>query len=207
MKKAIIIFFSVILCLAVSWYQDFTRALAQQEAKDNSDPSTIESLRKQMLKRWGGKGLGDSKKLETKARTLLAKPIESQTFVELEAMAEEANKIANLVGYIFEEYSDYYRENYSNKRIQYKVRPYHNAHLRVANKFKGYRNQAFFNLGMKSKVAGNSIAAFFYFRDAFRLSNFVDSSAPGGKGVRYKAEIEMKAILGLQDLDTFITGE
>lgn len=205
MKNVIIIIFSVILCLAVSGYQDFTGALAQQKAKDDSDSATIESLRKKMLKRWGGKGLGDNKELETEAKSLLAKPIESQTFVELAAMAEEANKIANLVGYILEEYNDYYRENYKYDFIQKKVAPYHDAYIRVANKFKGYRNQAYFNLGMKSKAAGNSVAAFFYFRDAFRLSNFVDSSAPGGKGMRYKAEIEMKALLGLQNLRTFIT--
>ena len=68
---------------------------------------------------------------------------------------------------------------------------------------KSHRNQAYFNLGLKAAERGDEIGAFFYFRDAYRLSSFTE----GGKtreGMRYRSEMEMKKLLGIEEIGTFV---
>ncbi len=68
---------------------------------------------------------------------------------------------------------------------------------------KSYRNRAYFNVGKKAADRGDEITAFFYYRDAFRLSPF-DEETGDHKGIRYYAEIQMKKLLGIEDVSTFL---
>jgi hypothetical protein len=58
-------------------------------------------------------------------------------------------------------------------------------------------------LGLKHKKAGNEVQAFFYFRDALRLSSFTEPEGDH-KGIRYQAENQMKELLGVKDVKTFV---
>jgi hypothetical protein len=58
-------------------------------------------------------------------------------------------------------------------------------------------------LAKRTAERGDEVTAFFLFRDAYRLSSFTEDEGDH-KGIRYLAEIEMKKLLGLQDIDTFI---
>lgn len=164
---------------------------------------SVDAQRMELLARWGTDALPQPAAIEELAATLLALPIKEQSARDLESLADLANRAANFIGFISDEYSAYYRENYAYDFVQEKVAPFHDAYVAEANKFKGFRNQAYFNLGIKHRNGGNEVLAFFYFRDAFRLSTFTE---PGGdhRGLRYKAEIEMKKLLGCEELETFV---
>lgn len=163
----------------------------------------IEKLRQEQIEKWGTDELVQPMEVEAKARDLLQRPLEQQSVLELEELAKQANAAANFVGFILSEYQDYYRDNYKYDFVQKKVAPHHDSYVQLSNRFKDYRNQAYFNLGKKAAAAGDRLKAFFYFRDAFRLSSFTDDSGDH-KGMRYQAEIEMKRLLGVEDLSSFV---
>ena len=163
----------------------------------------IEATRSEMLKRWGVDGLGKPSDVEARAKAILEKPLTEQTDAELRELAAQANAAANFVGFILEEYEEYYRENYRFDFVQEKIAPYHDAYVNLSNRLKGYRNQAYYNMGKKALERGDEIAAFFLFRDAYRLSSFTEERGDH-KGMRYLAEIEMKTILGIEPMGTFI---
>ena len=169
-----------------------------QDAK-NED---IEAARSELLKRWGVDGLIKPNDVEGKAKALLERPLAEQPDEQLRVLAKQANAAANYVGFILEEYESYYRENYRYDFVQEKVAPFHDAYVKLSNRLKSYRNQAYFNLGKKAADRGDEMTAFFMFRDAYRLSTFTESDGDH-KGLRYQAEIEMKKILGLEGLGTF----
>ena len=166
----------------------------------------IEKVREEQLKRWGAEGLVKPYDIREKAKGYLAKPLEEQDITELKNLAKQANTTANLVGFILEEYADYYRDKYRYDFIQEKVGPFHDNYVHLSNELKDYRNQAYFNLGQKMALQGNEIEAFFYFRDAYRLSSFTESGSDH-KGMRYKAEQELKKLLGITDIPSFVFWE
>ena len=75
--------------------------------------------------------------------------------------------------------------------------------MKLSNRLKSYRNQAYSSLGPKAAERGDEFEAFFYFRDAYRLSSFTEGQATR-EGMHYKAEIEMKNLLGIEELGTFV---
>src|SRR5688572_10810613 len=93
------------------------KAGSAQDAKQD-DP---DKARSEMLKRWGVSGLAKVGDVDTKATALLKLPLAEQSVENLEDLAKRANTVANLIGFILEEYNDYYRENYKYEFIQKRV--------------------------------------------------------------------------------------
>jgi len=180
-------------------------ATAQQASgqKPEAEKSELEVEREQLLSKWGAAGVPRPGEVSEKAEELLSRPLEEQSEPELTEVAEEANRAANFVGFILEKYADYYRDNYQYEFIQRKIAPYHDAYVQLANRLKSYRDRAYLNLGLKAKDQGDFLHAFFYFRDAFRLSSFTEDGGDH-KGTRYQAEVEMKKLLGIEKLGTFV---
>lgn len=196
MKKTIIL---IILAMLLS----SAIAASPQISQPNNPSGDIEQNRQELLKKWGTTDLIQPKQVIQKAEALFSKPLEEQTVKELEAMGYEANRATNFVGFIQEEYAHYYRDNYRYDFVQSKVAPFCDGYTKLKNRLIDFRNQAFFNLGIKYKNAGNNVAAFFYFYDAFRLSSFTEENGEH-KGMRYKAEQEMKKLLDINELESFI---
>lgn len=163
----------------------------------------IESARSELLKRWGMDGLPKPREIEATAKTLLERPLGEQRDEDLTAIAKQANAAANFVGFILAEYEDYYRDNYRYDFVQKKVAPFHDAYVTLSNDLKWFRNKAYFNLGKKALERKEDFVAFFYFRDAYRLSSFTEDEGDH-KGIRYQAEIEMKRLLGVSDIESFV---
>lgn len=166
-----------------------------------SDIEDVEKQRAEQIKIWGATSIPKPKEIALQAKALLDKPIENQSIEELKAIAEQSNKAANYVCFILDVYTDYGEDNSKYDFVVNKFEPFHTAYVKISNVLKGYRNQAFFNIGKKLAASNNEVEAFFYFRDAFRLSPFVDN---GDKGMRYLAEQEMKKLLGLSGIGSYI---
>ncbi len=163
----------------------------------------IESGRKEMLEKWGVEGLVQPREIEARAQALLAQPLDQQPEEDLKAIAQQANAAANFVGFILEEYQEYYRDNYKYDFVQKKVAPFHDEYVTLTNQLKDYRNQAYFYLASKAASRGEGMQAFFLFRDAHRLSSFTEDEGDH-KGIRYRSEIEMKRLLGIEDVGSFL---
>lgn len=168
-----------------------------------ADVEDVEKLRAEQIKKWGDTSIPKPNEIALKAKAVLDKPIENQSISELKAIAEQSNKAANYVGFILDDYATYYRDNYRYDFVQEKVAPFHDAYVRLSNELKDYRNQSYFNIGRKLAASNNEIEAFFYFRDAYRLSSFTDDKGDH-KGMRYLAEQEMKKLMGLSDTGSFV---
>jgi hypothetical protein len=169
----------------------------------SAESEDVEKLRAEQIKKWGTSGLPKPQELIAKAEAILNKPIENQTINELKKTAENSNKAANYVGFILDQYASYYRENYKYDFVQTKVAPFHDKYVVISNKLKSIRNQSYFNIGKKLASSGNETEAFFYFRDAYRLTSFTDDKGDH-KGIRYKAEREMLKLLELGDIESFV---
>ncbi|MEM7791170.1 MAG: hypothetical protein AAF546_07205 [Verrucomicrobiota bacterium] len=165
--------------------------------------SDVEKLRDEQIKKWGTATIPKPKVIAETAKSYLEKPLEEQKLTELKTIAEDANRAANYVDFIFEEYAEYYRDNYRYDFVQEKVAPYHDNYVRLVNQLKDYRNKAYFNIGKKLAEEGNEVEAFFYFRDAFRLSTFTEDSGDH-KGIRYMAEQEMKKMMEIESIESFL---
>ena len=187
-----------ILALLIMLLCVFFPVLAQDASSED-----IEATRSEMLKRWGVDGLVKPSDVEANAKTILSQPLAEQVDDELRQLAKQANAAANFVGFILEEYQKYYRDNYRYDFVQSKVAPFHDAYVGLSNRLKSYRNQAYFNLGKKAVQRGDEMTAFFLFRDAYRLSTFTEDQG-NYKGMRYLAEVEMKKLLRMEHIGTFI---
>jgi len=163
----------------------------------------IDALRSEMLDRWEKGGLIQPKDIDLLAEQVFSQPLADQSNAELEELASNANKAANLIGFILEEYQAYYRENSRFDFVKREVIPFHDAYVEISNRLIGYRNQAYFNLSKKAAERGDEVLAFLFFRDAYRLSKFVGLEGDDYQGMRYQAEIEMKKLLGIQDIGTY----
>jgi len=168
-----------------------------------SDLEDVEKLRAEQIKKWGDTNIPKPKEIALQAKKVLDKPIENQSIAELKAIAELSNRAANYVGFILDGYATYYRDNYKYDFVQEKVAPFHDAYVKLSNELMGYRNQSYFNIGKKLVSSNNEVEAFFYFRDAYRLSSFDDDKGDH-KGMRFLAEQEMKKLMGLSDIGSFI---
>lgn len=168
-----------------------------------TDDANIDTYRETQIKRWDVTGIVTPKSVTEEAEKLFSLPLQDQSVDDLQQLAKKANAAANYVGLILDEYRAYYRENYRYEFIQRAVAPHHDSYVKISNKMKDFRNQAYFNLGKKHVNEGELLAALFYFRDAYRLSNFDDDRKR--QGMRYKAEQEMKKLLGIEgDASSFV---
>lgn len=163
----------------------------------------VEKLRIETMKKWGKDGLIKPYDVRKSAKKIFSKSEKNQSIKELKNLAKTANTAANLVGFILDEYVDYYRDNYKYDFVQTKVAPFHDKYVGLSNELKEYRNKAYFIIGKKLKSKGKNIEAIFYFRDVYRLSTFTEEEGDH-KGTRYKAEQELKSLLGLNDINSFI---
>lgn len=187
----------ICLTLIITTCLLFSTVVLSAESED------VEKLRAEQIIKWGTTGLPKPQILITKAEALLKKPIAVQSIKDLKKLAESTNKAANYVGYILDQYASYSRETYKYDFVQEKLAPFHDKYVVISNKLKGFRNQAYFNIGTKLSGSGNDAEAFFYFRDAYRLTSFTDDEGDH-KGMRYKAEREMLKLLELGDIESFV---
>lgn len=165
----------------------------------------IEQQREEDLKALGTNSIPSPQRVKATAKALFARPLAEQSEAELKQLAKQANTYANLVRFISDEYSQYYRENYQYKFVQEKVAPARNAYDKRVNEFLDYRNRAYFNLGLKAKAAGNPTLALFYFRDAFRLSAFDCFGTKKEECMRWQAEQELQKLLDLEAVQAYVT--
>lgn len=120
---------------------------------------------------------------------------------ELAALASDCNRAANLIGVILSEYESYERENYRYDFVLKEVREKKFPMTRLSDRLLDGRNRAYFEQAVRLRDAGSGMRAFMTFRDAFRLSHFE------GDGMRLKAEQEMKKLLGIDDLPSYVKWE
>ncbi len=140
------------------------------------------------------------------AQETFSKSISDQDADILRSLAKQSNSYANMVNFIKDEYDDFRRENYRYDFVLEKLDPSLNQYSRIVNEFLDIRNQAYFNLGMKEKEAGNNVPALLWFRDAFRLSSFdCGKSQEREMCMRWKAEQEIQNLLGLSSIRAYVT--
>lgn len=163
------------------------------------DVKDFDEQRAKEVKKWSAIGFGNVNETLKSAQEALEN--ENASLNELKDAAKRANAAANYVGYIEEEYSDYMRDNYKYDFVLEKVSPAHDSYVEKSNALKAVRNDIYMRIGDILKTQGKITEAFFYYRDAYRLSIFNSFN----KGTRYKAEQEMKKMLGLQEIESFIT--
>ena len=83
-------------------------------AQDRTNTLSIEQERQAALEEFNVTELPDLDVVRAAAVQLFAQPLEQQDEEELKKLSREANRVANLIDYIFDEYDDYYRENYGD---------------------------------------------------------------------------------------------
>ena len=164
----------------------------------------IDTQRAADLKKFDA-GIPNQDNLREIATTTFSSPLADQSEDTLLFLAKQSNYYANLVGFISEEYNDYYNSKYRYDFITEKVAAPMDAYTAIANEFKTFRNQAYFNLGLKAKAAGRGIEALLLFRDAYKLSTFNCSETRRENCMRWKAEQEMQKLLGLSNIRSYVT--
>ena len=90
-------------------------------AQERTDTLSLEQERKETLERFSFTKVPDLDAVRKISAQLFARPITQQDPKQLKELAEEANRSANLIDYIYDEYMDFYRENYKYDFIQKKV--------------------------------------------------------------------------------------
>ena len=192
--------FGIILAFMVGiGISNISLVLAQSELD-------IDTQRAADLKKFDA-GIPSQDNLREIATTTFSSPLADQSEDTLLFLAKQSNYYANLVGFITEEYNDYYNAKYRYDFITKKVAAPMDAYTAIANEFKTFRNQAYFNLGLKAKAAGRGIEALLLFRDAYKLSPFNCSETRRENCMRWKAEQEMQKLLGLSHIRAYVTWE
>ena len=174
-------------------------------AQNTEDLLAIEENRQQTLENFNISEIPDLDRIRSLASNLFALPIGKQKVEDLTNLSIEANRAANLIRYIRDGYNDEYRENYRYEFIQEKLAKPHDDYVKISNEFIDIRNQAYFNLGIKYKSLGETVKSFLYFSDAFRLSRFDCGTKRPDDCMRWKAEQEMKKLLGIEGIDSYVT--
>lgn len=184
----------VAACLLASFaYQQDPSKPATAEVAKPADP--IEAERAKMLDSMAGllvKPADVLKAVEEKG------DLKKASNAELASLASDCNRAANLIGVILSEYDSYERDNYRYDVILKQVREKRLPMETLRQRLLGSRNSIYFEQAVRLRDAGSGMLAFLTFRDAFRLSPFE------GDGMRLKAEQEMKQLLGMADLPSFV---
>lgn len=181
-------------CLLASFaYQQDPSKPATAEVAKPSDP--IEAERAKMLDSMAGLLLKPDdvlKAVDEKG------DLKKAADAELASLAVDCNRAANLIGVILSEYDSYERENYRYDVVIKQVREKRLPMESLRQQLLGSRNNIYFEQAVRLRDAGSGMRAFLTFRDAFRLSPFE------GDGMRLKAEQEMKKLLGMEGLPSFV---
>ncbi len=82
----------------------------------------LEKERQATLEEFNVTETPDLETVRSVAAQLFSQPLEQQNVEELKKLSEAANRIANLVKYIYDEYDNYSRENYKYDFLQKKYR-------------------------------------------------------------------------------------
>ena len=167
-------------------------------AEDSGD---ISDQRAKDVEKWSSSGFGDVTKILKNSINVLKD--ENASFDELDDAANRANAAANFVGFITDEYEDYRRDVSRYDFVLVKLDPPYERYSDKANSLKDVRNRIFLRMGDILKEQGKLTEAFFYYRDAFRLSIFSDYWNKS-KGTRWKAEQRMKELLEIQYISSYI---
>ena len=192
----------VALILVVQTVITFSFACCEASAQSAFD---IEKQREVYLKKLESE-IPDPKKLRRIARKTFLIPISKQDEVILQALAKQANIYANMVGFIVDEYDKFIQKNETKRSANQKIASVRNAYVRNRNEFLEIRNLAYFNLGLKARLAGENVRALLYFRDAYRLSPFdCGKEIPRERCIRWKAEMKIQELLGLSFILTYPT--
>lgn len=190
----------ILIVFALAWITTVGSATA-----GSSGTLSLDKEREKALKEFDVSEIPNPDTVRKTADAIFGKKLDAQSEKELRQIAKQANKLTNLIGAILSEYASYYRENYRYDFIQKKVMGPHDEYIRASNEFIGIRNQAYFNLGLKAKQAKMNLRAFFYFKDAFRLSSFdCEDGSPEVTCLRWQAEQEMKKLLSLTDIQSYV---
>lgn len=183
----------------------FTLSNSGAMAQDTEDLLAIEETRQKTLENFNVAEIPDLDRIRSVASELFALPIDQQNVEDLTNLSIEANRAANLISYIREEYDDEYRDNYRYEFIQEKLAKPHDEYVKVSNEFIDIRNQVYFNLGIKYKNRGETMKSFLYFNDAFRLSRFDCGNKQPDNCMRWRAEQEMKELLGIKQINSYVS--
>jgi hypothetical protein len=175
---------------------------AQEETQEEESKQEIELERNRLIDLWTSQGLTNIDQLIGQGEEAISN--KESTNSDLRSIAEKSNKAANLISYIQEEYSDYHRENFKYEFVQQAVSPAHDKYVKKGNALKRIRNESYFLLGERFEAKGDLGRAFFYYRDAYRLTSFEDR-AKEKEGLRYRAEQKMKNLLGITDIESYVT--
>ena len=174
---------------------DQVETMPSEEQADEMD-----TARQELLDKLSESGLGNVRVIVDEGKIVIEDA--NATIEQLKETARKTNAASNYVDFILQEYKDYYSENYRYDFVQKAVAPSHDAYVRVSNDLRSIRNEAFMRIGSILEEQGRIEEAFFYFRDAYRLSSF-DDYTKKDPGTRYLAEQRMKDILGLDDIKSF----
>ena len=120
---------------------------------------------------------------------------------DLAFLAVECNRAERLLRMILDEYESYERANSNYDFIVKAVREKKMQMEVVRRLLTENRNSIYFEQAVRLRDAGETMRAFVTFHDAFRLSPFE------GDGMRLKAEQEMKKLLGIDALPSYVTWE
>lgn len=175
-------------------------------ANESSGTLDLDDKRNQTMKEFKDSQIPDPEKISNLAKNVFSKPLKEQKTDELESLAKEANYYANLVTYIMDGYDGFRRDMYKYNFVLEQVAPVRDKYVVLSNKYKGIRNKAYFNIGMKHKAGGNFLKAYLFFRDAYRLGSFdCGKEKPKEHCLRWKAEQEMKALLAINDIESYVS--
>lgn len=180
--------------------------LSAKAQNHDSSSMQIDIQREKEIKEYSSVEFPKIRDILNNGNSLLSLSILNQSVSDLKTLAKKANQAGNIILMIQKEYSSYYRNNYKYDFIQKKISGPHDSYLARANKFLDLRNQAYFNLGLKMLSRNDKLQAFFYFRDAYRLSNF--DCGPGNSAktcMRWKAEQEMQKLLEISDINAYVS--
>lgn len=177
-------------------------------AQRSVDILSLDEERRRVLKEFDMVDVPDLDAIRSVASEIFSLPVARQDVDDLENLAAEANRAANLIDYICDRYDDEYEESYQydllGKRIQEKLHVPLFGCEEIRNEFLAMRDRSHFNLGVIYRDRGETMKSFLYFKDAFTLSAFhCVSSRPTDDCVRWEAEREMKKLLGIEDMESY----
>lgn len=166
----------------------------------------LDSQREELISALGSGVIPEPQDITTRAERIFAQPVLDQNATELEELANDANKFANLISRILDEYTKHDRENSRFSFVQEQLEPFRLEYAVRRNRFLNIRNQAYLNLGKIYEEQGDSLKAFFFYNDALRLSVFGCSSPDSTEDdcIRLAAERGMLRILNMEELESYV---
>jgi len=193
----------ILIFLVLHSYPDlFSNKEDKQEVEEvrGTSEDEMDVARQKLIEKWASVGLTNVDTVIKEGEEIIGS--EKESTAALIDIASKANKSANFVDYILEEYKDFYNDNYKYEFIRDIIAVPHDKYVRISNKLKDIRNKAYLKIAELKEQEGDIGGAFFYYRDAYRLSRF-DGYTDNDHGVRYTAEQAMKRLLGIEGIESY----